>query len=59
LKTEKPKAKIMEAHGGVLFIDEAYRLISSAGFGCEATGELTAMIEECDPIMILWDTLDN
>lgn len=49
----------MEAHGGVLFIDEAYRLISSAGFGREATGELTAVIEECDPMMILWDTLNN
>ena len=53
--TEKTKAKIMEARGGVLFIDEAYRLIPSAGgkdFGREAIEELMAVMEQGDPIMI-------
>ena len=52
--TEKTKAKIMEARGGVLFVDEAYRLIPTAGkdFGREAIEELMAVMEEGDPVMI-------
>ena len=52
--TEKTKAKIMEARGGVLFVDEAYRLIPTAGkdFGQEAIEELMAVMEEGDPVMI-------
>ena len=41
--TEKTKQKIVEAHGDVLFIDEAYRLIPTAGgkyFGREAIKEV-------------------
>lgn len=40
---EKTRAKIDEARGGVLFVDEAYRLIPSAAgkdFGGEAIEEL-------------------
>ena len=53
--TEKAKQKIVEARGGVLFIDEAYRLISTAGgkdFGREAIEELMAVMEDGDPVMI-------
>ena len=52
--TEKTKAKIMEARGGVLFVDEAYRLIPTAGkdFGREAIEELMAVMDEGDPVMI-------
>ena len=53
--TEKTRAKIDEAWGGVLFLDEAYRLIPSArgkDFGREAIEELMALIEDSDPIMI-------
>lgn len=52
--TEKTKAKILEARGGVLFVDEAYRLIPTAGkdFGREAIEELMAVMEEGDPVMI-------
>lgn len=52
--TEKTKAKILEARGGVLFVDEAYRLIPTAGkdFGREAIEELMAVMEESDPVMI-------
>ena len=52
--TEKTKAKIMEARGGVLFVDEAYRLIPTAGkdFGREAIEELMAVMEDGDPVMI-------
>ena len=53
--TDKKKEKILEARGGVLFIDEAYRLIPSAGgkdFGCEAIEELMAVMEDGDPVMI-------
>ena len=52
--TEKTKAKIMEARGGVLFVDEAYRLIPTArkDFGREAIEELMAVMEEGDPVMI-------
>lgn len=55
LTTEKTKAKIQEARGGVLFIDEAYRLIPAAGgkdFGREAIEELMAVMEQGDPVMI-------
>lgn len=52
--TEKTKAKILEARGGVLFVDEAYRLIPTVGkdFGREAIEELMAVMEEDDPVMI-------
>ncbi|CAH3168210.1 unnamed protein product [Porites evermanni] len=54
--TEKTRAKIDEARGGVLFVDrEAYRLIPSAGgkdFGREAIEELMAVMEDGDPVMI-------
>ena len=53
--TEKTRAKIDEARGGVLFMDEAYRLIPSAGgkdFGREAIEELMAVMEDGDPVMI-------
>lgn len=52
--TEKTKAKILEARGGVLFVDEAYRLIPTAGkdFGREAIEELMAVMEEDDPVVI-------
>lgn len=53
--TEKTKEKILEARGGVLFIDEAYRLIPTAGgkdFGREAIEELMAVMEDGDPVMI-------
>ena len=53
--TEKTKQKIVEARGGVLFIDEAYRLIPTAGgkdFGREAIEELMAVMEDGDPVMI-------
>ena len=52
--TEKTKEKILEARGGVLFIDEAYRLIPSAGgkdFGREAIEELMAVMEDGDPVI--------
>ena len=52
---EKTKEKILEARGGVLFIDEAYRLIPSANgkdFGREAIEELMAVMESGDPVMI-------
>ena len=53
--TEKTRAKIDEACDGVLFVDEAYRLIPSArgkDFGQEAIEELMAVMEDGDPIMI-------
>ena len=53
--TEKTKSKITEARGGVLFVDEAYRLIPTAGgkdFGREAIEELMAVMELGDPVMI-------
>jgi len=53
--TEKTRAKIDEARGGVLFVDEAYRLIPSArgkDFGREAIEKLMALMEDGDPIMI-------
>lgn len=46
---------IKEARGGVLFVDEAYRLIPTAGgkdFGREAIEELMAVMEDGDPVMI-------
>ncbi|KAJ7380584.1 hypothetical protein OS493_009051 [Desmophyllum pertusum] len=53
--TEKTKGVIKEARGGVLFVDEAYRLIPTAGgkdFGREAIEELMAVMEDGDPVMI-------
>ena len=44
---------IMEECGSILFVDEAYRLIPTAGkdFGWEAIEERMAFMEE-DPVMI-------
>ena len=45
----------MEARGGVLFRDEAYRLIPTAGgkdFGREAMEELMTVMVDGDPVMI-------
>ena len=53
--TEKTKQKLVEARGDVLFIDEAYRLIPTAGgkdFGREAIEELMAVMEDGNPVMI-------
>ena len=46
---------MLEARGGVLFIDKAYQLIPSAGgrdFGHEAIEELMVLMEDGDPVMI-------
>lgn len=49
----KTKAKIDEARGGVLFVDEAYRLAGTGNdFGPEAIEELMAAMEKGDPVMI-------
>ena len=53
--TEKTNQKLMEARDDVLFIDEAYQLIPTAGgkdFGCEAIEELMAVMEDGNPVMI-------
>ena len=53
--TEKTKQKLVEARGDVLFIDEAYQLILTAGgkdFGREAIEELMAVMEDGNPVMI-------
>ena len=53
--TEKTNQKLVEARGDVLFIDEAYQLIPTAGgkdFGCEAIEELMAVMEDGNPVMI-------
>ena len=53
--TKKTKEKILEAHGGMLFIDEAYRLIPAAGgkdFGHEAIEEFILVMEDADSVMI-------
>ena len=44
----------MEVRGSVLFVDEAYKLIPTAGkdFGREAIEELMAVMEDGDPVMI-------
>ena len=43
----------MEGCSGVFFVDEAYRLIPTAGndFGLEAIEDLMAVMEEGDPVM--------
>ena len=43
----------METCSGVLFVDEAYRLIPTAvnDFGLEGIEELMAVMEEGDPVM--------
>lgn len=51
----KTKAKIEEAKGGVLFIDEAYRLFqeeSTKDFGREAIDEIMAAMNTGDVVMI-------
>ena len=53
--TTEKKQKLVEARGDVLFIDEAYRLIPTAGgkdFGREAIEELMAVMEDGNPVMI-------
>ncbi|XP_078367534.1 uncharacterized protein LOC144651469 isoform X1 [Oculina patagonica] len=52
---EKTAGKIREAKGGVLFIDEAYRLIprsTSVDYGRIAINQLMAAMEKGDPVMI-------
>jgi len=50
----KTKGKITEALGGVLFVDEAYRLAPRANnaFGAEAVDELMSVMDRGDPVMI-------
>ena len=50
----KTKGKITEALGGVLFVDEAYRLAprDSNDFGAEAVDELMSVMDRGDPVMI-------
>ena len=52
---QKTKTEIEKAMGGVLFVDEAYRLAPAEGgkdFGMEAIDELMAVMNDGDPIMI-------
>lgn len=52
---EKTSAKIKEAKGGVLFVDEAYRLTprsTSEDYGRIAINQLMAVMEKGDPVMI-------
>lgn len=51
----KTKAVISKARGGVLFVDEAYRLSSSEGkdFGPEAVEELMSVMNDRDLVIIL------
>ena len=52
---QKTKTEIEKAMGGVLFVDEAYRLAPKEGgkdFGMEAIDELMAVMNDGDPIMI-------
>lgn len=50
--TDKTRANTNEAWGGVLFVDEAYHLISSEDFGQAEIEELMAVMEDGYPIMI-------
>lgn len=52
---DKTSSKINEAKGGVLFVDEAYRLTprsSSTDYGRIAINQLMAAMEKGDPVMI-------
>lgn len=53
---EKTRKVIERSRGGVLFIDEAYRLVpkdtSGKDFGIEAIDELMSVMNDGDPIMI-------
>ena len=52
---QKTKKKLEEARGGVLFVDEAYRLTPSDSprdFGKNALNEMMAQMEGGDPVMI-------
>ena len=52
---DKTAAKISEAKGGVLFVDEAYRLTprsESVDYGQIAINQLMAAMEKGDPVMI-------
>lgn len=55
LKTRK---KITEAEGGVLFVDEAYRLFSSntsgSDYGIEAVSEIMSVLEEQQDIAVIF-----
>lgn len=50
----KTRAKIEEARGGVLFVDEAYRLTSTSDkdFGTEALEEIMRDMTSGDPVVI-------
>ena len=50
----KTRAKIDEAKGGILFIDEAYRLTSTSekDFGTEALEEIMSDMTTGDPLII-------
>lgn len=50
----KTRAKIEEAKGGILFVDEAYRLVSNSDkdFGTEALEEIMKDMTSGDPLVI-------
>jgi SpoVK/Ycf46/Vps4 family AAA+-type ATPase len=52
----KTKKVIDQAKGGILFVDEAYRLLGQPGaksdFGPEAIEELMAVMNDGDPVMV-------
>lgn len=52
----KTRTKIEEAKGGILFVDEAYRLVStstcSTDFGLEALEEIMSVLEDDDIVVI-------
>jgi len=50
---QKTRARVREARGGVLFVDEAYRLLGSdRDFGREALEEIMQDMESGDPVVV-------